>query len=84
MEGYANIKIRKLLKFIKFLDKHNDIEIKCGGKHQILIKYTYGQRPFPIPCHSGDVNKNIVNDLVNLVVKEWQVCTQEEVDKFLK
>lgn len=84
MGEYANIKLNKLLRFIDFLSKHKDITIRCKGRHQLLIKYIFTNRPFPIPCHSGDINKFIVKDLVEKAVSEWKVCTQEEVDRFLK
>lgn len=50
MGEYANVKIKKLLNFIKRLVSRNkDLQLVQGGRHNYLVKYPFWSRPFPIP-----------------------------------
>jgi phenolic acid decarboxylase len=84
MGEYANIKFKQILRFAEWLSKHPDITIRYQGNHQLLIKYAFGKRPFPIPRQGNEVNRHIVKGLVNVLIKEWEVCNHDDVDQFLK
>lgn len=82
---YTDIKRKKFKGFLKWLSrKSSNIEIKKGGNHNILIKYLYGKRPFPIPFKHGVINKHIIKDLMKKLTEEWRVCSKDEFDKKIK
>lgn len=83
MGEYCNVKLKKIQNFLIWLrNKSKDIEIKQGKKH-VVIKYAFGQRPYPIP-RSNPVNKHIVKGLMQKVTMEWRICTEEEFDERIK
>jgi IS4 transposase len=84
MGEYADVKIKVLIKkLFPWLETKEHIEVRKGGNHNYIIKYTFAQRPFPVPSKHGVVNKHIVKDLVKKLV-EWEVDTKEEIEKRLK
>ncbi|KKP92017.1 MAG: hypothetical protein UR94_C0007G0016 [Parcubacteria group bacterium GW2011_GWA2_36_10] len=84
MGEYANVKIKKLLNFIKRLVSHNkDLQLVQGGRHNYLVKYPFWSRPFPIPFKQRIVSKFIVKDLKEALVKD-NICTEEEFDNEFK
>lgn len=85
MGEYADVKKNKIKKFLKWLASHNrQVEIKKGGKHNKIIKYVYGERPFPIPLKHNVVNKYIIKDLMKTLTKKWKICTKKDFDKKIK
>lgn len=83
MGRYANVKMKRVRSFLRWLETKPSITIKEGGNHQILIQYNFWGRPFPIPSKHGEVNKHIVEDLMRKLV-ESGICTQEEFDERIK
>ncbi|MFA5187760.1 MAG: hypothetical protein WC460_00165 [Patescibacteria group bacterium] len=81
MGEYANVKRNKIKKcLLRWLVKKQGIEIKHGGKHQILIKYVFWERPFPLPFLHNEVNKHLIKELMQKLV-DSEVCTKEEFDQ---
>ena len=84
MGEYADVKLNRLRNFLKWLVKKSlDIEIR-DGRHNYIIKYTYGDRPYPVPLNHGVVDKHIIKKLVVKLTEEWKVCTKEEFDERIK
>lgn len=84
MGEYADVKRKRILKLLKWLDRnHKDIQIIKGGKHTYIIKYAFWSRPYPIPFKHSIVDKNIVKKLMKQLVNE-DICTKEEFDNIIK
>jgi tRNA(Phe) wybutosine-synthesizing methylase Tyw3 len=83
MTKYTNIRRSKLERLLVWLATHKGITITHGGKHQMIIKYTYWNRPFPIPFKHGEINRYILDALAKKIVTS-QICTQKEFDERIK
>lgn len=83
MGEYADIKRNRILRLLKWLaNKNKDIAVIKGGNHVYMIKYSFWERPFPIPFKHSVVNKHIVKKLMKKLTEE-EICTKEEFDKKL-
>lgn len=83
MGEYANVKRKKILRLLEWLEKKDShITIKRGGKHQIVVKYNFWDRSYPIPIKHREINKHIVKDLMEKLVNS-NICTKEEFDSHL-
>ncbi len=83
MGEYADIKRRRMLSLLRWLDLQSGFQIENGGKHQWLVKYATWERPFPIPFKHGTVNRYIVRELMKKVT-ETGACTKEQFDALIK
>lgn len=84
MGEYANVKRQNMSKLLTWLVKKNkSISVESGGKHHIKIKYSFWERPFPIPFRHSEVNRHIVKNLSNKLVGS-NICTKEEFDQHIK
>ncbi|OGH64625.1 MAG: hypothetical protein A2821_04185 [Candidatus Magasanikbacteria bacterium RIFCSPHIGHO2_01_FULL_41_23] len=77
MGEFTDVKRRKLLKLLNWLSQKPHMTIKAGGKHQIIVKYNFWDRPFPIPFKHNTVNKYIVKAFMDKLVVS-NICTEEE------
>ncbi len=85
MGEYADIKLKRVLNFFKWLsNKCSNIEIVKGGKHNYSLKYSFARRPYPIPMKHGRISKVYIKELMKLLTEEWKVCTKEEFDDRIK
>lgn len=82
MSEYADIKLKRLRNFIKYLSLQTKIQLERGGNHVDVVRYPHWQRPFPLPSKHGVVNKHIVKDLLEKLIKD-EITNQEEIDKKL-
>lgn len=82
MSEYADIKIKRLRNFIRYLSCKSGIKLCKGSKHVDVVRYPSWERPFPLPVKHGIVNKHIVRDLMEKLIKD-EITTQEEIDKKL-
>lgn len=82
MSDYADIKIKKLRRFIQYLSHKTEIQLERGGRHIDVVKYPYWERPFPLPTKHRIVNKYIVKDLMEKLIEDG-IITQKEIDKIL-
>lgn len=82
MGGYIGVKRRKMLQFLEWLSRKPFLSIKSGGKHQVVVKYSFWDRPFPIPIKHKVVNRFIVAALCKKLV-DSNICTKEELEEKL-
>ena len=84
MGEYANVKRRQIERLLKWLNsKNNSLDIKNGGKHQLVVSYSFWKRPYPIPFKYNEVNRYIVKALMEKLVNS-DICTKEEFDEHVK
>lgn len=83
MGEYADVKQKKILHFLKWLETQSGFSVGNGGKHQWIIKHNTWKRPFPIPFKHKVVNKMIVKELMKRIVKTGS-CTKEQFDEKIK
>jgi len=83
MGEYADVKIKKVKRLLKWLETKEDIIVVYSGKHNYSVKHTFAKRPFPVPINHGVMNKYIVKDLMKHLI-EWRVCTKQEFDQRIK
>ena len=82
MSEYADIKLKRLRHFIQYLSRKTKVQLERGGRHVDVVKYPYWERPFPLPSKHAIVNKHIVKDLLEKLIKD-EITNQEEIDKRL-
>lgn len=80
MGEYANIKIKNIKNLLRWLEyKNKSLTVAGGGKHQLVVKYSFWARPFPIPAKHKEVSRFIVKDLMEKLVNS-NICTKDEFD----
>lgn len=83
MGGYGDIKSKRVLRFLRWLENQNKgIEVKKGGRENFKLSCIHNGKGYPIPANHRIFNKYILEDLLGKLV-EWGICTQEEIDKKL-
>ncbi len=83
MGEYANIKSKKFYQLLKWLLNHKRFEIKQGSKHVMKAYAIETNYSYPLPLSHNEVNKNIVKDFRDWLVRN-NVCTVEEFDEHAK
>jgi hypothetical protein len=79
MGNYANIKARRFVKFLKWLEKNKGIDLSCGGRHNYKVTCIFTGDSFPVPSSHDEINKYIVKDFRDWLM-ERDLCTEEEYD----
>lgn len=80
MGDYSNVKIRDIKSLLKWLEgKNKSLVVVRGGKHQIVVKYSFWNRPYPIPTKHNEINRFVVKGLMEKLV-DSEICTKEEFD----
>lgn len=82
MGKYANVKSRKFVKLLQWLDRCKGIELHPGGRHNYKVKCIHTGETYPIPSSHNMIDKNIVEHFKNWLVKR-EICTADEYDKRL-
>lgn len=82
MGEYADVKRKKIIKLLNWLNTQNGFTIENGGNHQWVIKYFSWKRPFPIPFKHNRLSSVYVKVLMKKLV-ETKVCSKEKFDSFL-
>ncbi|MFA6042060.1 MAG: hypothetical protein WCV85_01995 [Patescibacteria group bacterium] len=83
MGTYANVKYRKLAGgLLRWLASKENVEVLTGGKHVIVVRHAFAERPFPIPKLGNEVNKHIIASFQKWLEK-LGVCSKEEFDERL-
>ena len=77
MGDLADVKRQRMVSFLRWLEKKENITVEDGGCHQYNIQHSAWPRPFPIPFKHNGVNKHIVKRLMKMLVSAG-VCTEEE------
>jgi len=83
MGEYSGFKRKKVIKLLNWLDKQKHFSVDNGGNHQIVVKYSFWERPFPVPFKHGQINEHILKSLMKKVVAT-EVCTKKEFDNHLR
>ena len=83
MGEYADVKRRKILNLLQWLETQSEFHVGNGGNHQWIIRHSSWKRPFPIPFKGGTVSKLIVKELMSRIVATG-ICTKEQFDKKIK
>lgn len=79
MGSYANITSRRMYQFLRWLGNHKEVEVLVAGKHPVKVTCSHNQESYPLPISHKIVNKHIVNDFIEWLVKN-QIGTREEFD----
>lgn len=80
MGQYANVVCKKMLQFLKWLANHREVDVTVGGKHPIKVVCRKNGEVYPLPVGHGVVNKHIVKDFMEWLVKHG-ICTEQEFDE---
>lgn len=77
MGDLADVKRKRAYRLLKWLATLNGITVEDGGHHQYKVRHDSWGRPFPIPFKHNVVNKHIVKELMQKLIRTG-VCTEEE------
>ena len=84
MGEYADVKRKDINRLLGWLcRKNNSISVEVGGNHNIILKYSFWKRPFPIPFNHSVVKKHLVKNLSKQLINS-KICTKEEFDQHIK
>lgn len=78
MSVFADVKSRKFVKFLKWLAKNKPITLSDGGRHNYKVTCIYSGNSYPIPSSHRIMNKYIVKDFTEWLIKN-QICREEEI-----
>ena len=80
MSGYANVKTKRFIRFLRALaNKNPDLELSGGGKHPYKLTCIHNGESIPIPASHREIDKFIVKDVMKCLVR-WEICTKEYFD----
>lgn len=82
MGNYANVKYKRIINFLRWLENHKGVGVVSGSKHVIAVKIIHNNERFPIPNNHGEVNRFIIQRFQKFLV-ENNICTKEEFDEQL-
>lgn len=82
MGEYGNVKRRKLVKFLNWLQANKKVEIIEGANHT-LLKCIHNGEKTPTPIRHNKVDKNLVFALQKWLERN-QICSKEEFDEHIK
>lgn len=80
MGGYGDIKTKKFIRLLKWLANHKGIELANAGRHNYKVTAISTNESYPIPGSHRYINKHIVKDFKEWLVKR-DICTEDEFDK---
>lgn len=72
MGEIADVKRRRIVRFLKWLHKQQGFTVENGGRHQIIIRHDSWERPYPIPFKHNRVSKVIVKAMIKQIAKIGQ------------
>jgi len=79
MADYADIKSRKVVRFLRWLVENKGVEVTSGGRHNYKVTCIRNGKSFPIPSSHKIINRFVVKAFVDWLV-ENEICTKEEFD----
>ncbi|MBN1585687.1 hypothetical protein JW899_04985 [Candidatus Uhrbacteria bacterium] len=82
MGEYADVKRKRIMSLLAWLNRQEDFSVDNGGSHQWVVRHETWNRPFPIPFRNNTVSGQIVRALMGKVVGTG-FCTKEEFDNHL-
>ncbi len=77
MTSFADLKTKKFLKLVKWLGKNKKVIIEPGGRHNIKVTAIHSGKSYPLPTSHSMMNKHIVKDFMEWLVKQ-HLCTEQE------
>lgn len=78
MGELADVKLKRLLSFLDWLARNcSQVTVSKGGKHNVVVKYPFWDRPFPLPTRHRIVDKYIIQDFRDRLI-ESGICTEQE------
>lgn len=83
MSGYGDVRSRSILAVLRWLQSHRSVEIKPGGRHNTKVTCIRNNATYPLPTSHRVINKHIVNDFMQWLVKN-EICTKGEFDEKLR
>lgn len=83
MSQFANVKHKRLIRFLKKLSQESELVLEKASKHYYKLNYPFWQRPFPIPSRHSEVNKHTVKQLSKKLVQD-NLCSEERFIKNIK
>lgn len=82
MGEYADIKRKRVLCLLRWLETLDGFSANTGGKHQWVVKHIAWERPFPISFKNNVVSKVYIKELSKKVITTV-ACTKEDFDNHL-
>lgn len=82
MGKYADVKSSKFIKLLEWLSRNKPVELSVGGNHNLAITCIHTGEKYPIACSHNLVNKYIVKDFRDWLIKR-ELCTEREFDSRL-
>lgn len=77
MAGFGDVKTRRMLRLVKWLRRTKGVAVGQGGRHNIKVTVIHRGESYPLPTSHSIVNKHIVQDFMEWLVK-MEICTKEE------
>ncbi|MBU0646037.1 hypothetical protein KJ611_00970 [Patescibacteria group bacterium] len=83
MGEYADVKRKRVLKLLHWLERQPGFTVNNGGKHHWIVKHEDWERPFPIPFKDRVVNKHVIKELMARITETTPI-TKEQFDEKIK
>lgn len=83
MGEYADIKSRKIVRFLVWLVVNKGVEVSKAGRHNYKVTCIRNGKSYPIPSSHKTINRFIVKSFVEWLV-ENEICTKNECDNHIK
>ena len=80
MGQYANVTSRRMYQFLKWLGNHKEVDVIDGGKHPTKVTCRRNGESYPLPTSHSVVNKYIVKDFMEWLVRNG-ACTEQEFNE---
>ena len=82
MGEYADVKRKRVLRLLRWINTLSGFDVDTGGNHQWVVKHSTWERPYPISFKYNVVNKVYIKELSKKVIATG-ACTKEEFDSHL-
>lgn len=82
MGEYGNVKRKKIVGFLNWLQANKKVELIQGSNHT-LLKCIHNGEKTPVPLRHTKVDKNLVFALQKWLVRN-QICSKEEFDEHIQ
>ena len=80
MGQYASVTAKRMYQFLKWLGGHTDAHVTIGGRHPTKVTCPKTGQSYPLPISHAVVNKHIVKDFMEWLVKN-DICTKDQFDE---
>ncbi|MDD2785505.1 MAG: hypothetical protein PHS79_01270 [Patescibacteria group bacterium] len=66
--------------FLRWLGNHKNVDVISGGKHPTKVTCRQSGETYPLPLGHSFLNKHIVKDFMEWLVKN-EICSEQEFDE---